>query len=285
MALVARWVSHAARSWRAPQNWNVRDTALTLLLHGTGIRVSQAFHLWVDDVVEDPHRPGHALVRIFHPTDGLAPPLACPLTGKLLQLKRREYLQRVYELSPRTEMIGTSWSGWKEPAVDDQNNAAYLPLFWYPQDWSKLFFTIWKIYILEFRSRASRHPFAWVNTDKRYQGLIYTRSSFYDGRKLACERAEIPYSKIAGTTAHGHRHAMGDRLSHSDVDKMVIQRVMHHKSIFSQAPYTQPDINRVNSVLESASRIMKDGPAELINNFTSGFIDDFSDVDPEGVFK
>jgi hypothetical protein len=78
---------------------------------------------------------------------------------------------------------------------------------------------------------------------------------------------------------------MGDRLSHSDVDKMVIQRVMHHKSIFSQAPYTQPDINRVNSVLESASRIMKDGPAELINNFTSGFIDDFSDVDPEGVFK
>lgn len=267
---------------RVPE-WNVRDAALTVLLHGTGLRISQAMHLWVDDVIEDPHRPDHAMVRIYHPSDGRAPPLLCPLSGRILHLRRREYLQRACAMPPRTEMLGTGWAGWKEPTLDDPNGEAFLPLFWYPSEWGKLFWDLWKIYLREVRPRAAQHPFAWTNLDTRYSGLPLTISSYADSRKAAVKRSGLLYGKAHGTTAHGHRHAYGRRLKQSKLSEQLIQRCMHHKSVFSQLPYTAPDIAEINRSLTDArdrlrGDVVRDGQREHLGFYP------FRDVDPLGVF-
>ncbi len=49
------------------------DIAITILVHGGGIRHSEAYHIWVHDVMPDPYDPELALVRVYHPIDGVAP--------------------------------------------------------------------------------------------------------------------------------------------------------------------------------------------------------------------
>ncbi|MEY9970972.1 hypothetical protein ABH966_001336 [Lysinibacillus sp. RC46] len=52
------------------ESYNWRDIAITILMHGGGIRHCEAYHLWVHDVMPDPYDPNLALVRIYHPVDG-----------------------------------------------------------------------------------------------------------------------------------------------------------------------------------------------------------------------
>ena len=49
---------------------DLRCVLITLLMHGGGLRVSECFHLWVEDVTCDPLDPSKALVRIGHPEEG-----------------------------------------------------------------------------------------------------------------------------------------------------------------------------------------------------------------------
>ena len=53
--------------------YNWRDIAITILIHGGGLRVSEPFHIWVHDVIPDPFDPQLALVRVYHPIEGSSP--------------------------------------------------------------------------------------------------------------------------------------------------------------------------------------------------------------------
>lgn len=53
--------------------YNWRDIAITILMHGGGLRHSKVFHLWVQDVFPDPEDPDLAVVRLYHPSEGKAP--------------------------------------------------------------------------------------------------------------------------------------------------------------------------------------------------------------------
>lgn len=50
-----------------------RDIAITILMHGGGLRHSEVFHLWVQDVYPDHEDPNFAVVRIYHPSEGRSP--------------------------------------------------------------------------------------------------------------------------------------------------------------------------------------------------------------------
>jgi hypothetical protein len=51
----------------------LRDQLILLLMHGGGLRESECFHLWLEDVLIDPTNPNSVKVRIYHPEDGKAP--------------------------------------------------------------------------------------------------------------------------------------------------------------------------------------------------------------------
>lgn len=51
----------------------LRDQLILLLMHGGGLRESEALHLWLEDVLIDPSNPNSVKVRIYHPEDGKAP--------------------------------------------------------------------------------------------------------------------------------------------------------------------------------------------------------------------
>ena len=44
----------------------LRDKLMLLLMHGGGLRESEAIMLWVTDVFEDPYDPEKAIVRIYN---------------------------------------------------------------------------------------------------------------------------------------------------------------------------------------------------------------------------
>ncbi|MFZ0577044.1 MAG: site-specific integrase, partial [Psychrobacillus psychrotolerans] len=65
--------------------YNWRDIAITILMHGGGLRHSEVFHLWVQDIFPDHEDPDLAVVRIYHPTEGRAPQdFKNPTTGKYI---------------------------------------------------------------------------------------------------------------------------------------------------------------------------------------------------------
>ncbi|UNK00592.1 hypothetical protein MMB19_00580 [Ralstonia insidiosa] len=61
------------KGFKVGRRYNYRDMLITLLLNGAGFRVSEPFHLYLWDVMEDPAKAGQALVLIHHPAWGNAP--------------------------------------------------------------------------------------------------------------------------------------------------------------------------------------------------------------------
>ena len=55
------------------EQYNWRDMLITILLIGGGIRLSEAFHIWLQDIYCDPYQDNIAIVRIYHPQEGRAP--------------------------------------------------------------------------------------------------------------------------------------------------------------------------------------------------------------------
>lgn len=265
-------------------NWNVRDAALTALLHGSGVRVSQAMHLWLDDVWEDSRKPGHAIVRIYHPSDGLAPPRLSALTNRPVRMRRGEYLRTFHSMDPRNEALGTAWAGWKEPALDDPRREAFLPVFFFPTWWGAVFWRLWKTYVQMVRPKTASHPLAWVALHPAYSGLPLTIGSYTDTKRAAVERSGLIFAKEEGTTHHGHRHAFGRRLEGARVSRQIIQRCMHHKSIFSQLPYTAPAIAEISYQLNEAQAVISEGRQDKHSRYQGEFQTPFSDVDPFGLF-
>ena len=59
-------------------------------------------------------------------------------------------------------------------------------------------------------------------------------------------------AKALGTTPHGHRHAYGQRLSDLRLDAIYLKKALHHKSLESQAVYTEPDRMKLKRAIDAA---------------------------------
>ncbi|MAI33378.1 MAG: integrase [Rhodopirellula sp.] len=205
---------------------DLKNVLITMLMHYGGLRLSECFHLWVEDVV--PWEDGTALVKIFHPDKGRPRP-----NGP----SRREELLNKYGMQPRFEYSKshTLHAGWKAPKEDNESRH-FLQVWWFPRSAGETFNDLWRLYLTYQRyPDGGKHPFAFTTQS----GAPHSIKGYNQSLKRAVERIGLPFSKEAGTTAHAHRHSYGQALADANADSLIIKNALHHKSIESQQVYTE----------------------------------------------
>lgn len=271
------------QSPRVVDRLNLRDILITILLHGGGLRVSEPFHLYIHDVQPDPLDPTVAMVRVYHPEEGTAPKDWPDAKGKPIKCTRSAYLLGKHALQPRTQYPKniSLHAGWKSPFLDHQRDL-YMHVHWFPRDWGRLFKKLWDLYLLQLIQIERNHPFAFVSFDGKHTGEPYSISSFQEAHARAVQRIGLAVAKMEGTTAHGHRHAYGQRVKVTG-DPLIIKAALHHKSLESQLVYTEAQIAEVSQKLADATSRLNSGaaPQQLFDLTAYGF----EDVDPLGLFS
>lgn len=243
-----------------------RGICITLLLLYGAKRVSEAFHLWVGDVMENPNRPGEALVRIYHPIEGMAP--ETPTIKGRQAVNRQAYLQAFYpEYSARNVGRGNYHAGFKGQSFTD-DKAKFIQVHWLPSFMAEAFLWAYVNYMKQ-RARlginASIHPFAFVSHHGEHKGQPYSIKSFESVWERAIRRIGLPYGKTYGTSPHGGRHASGMRANRAGVSSYDAQEMFAHSSIESQRVYRVPTPQQITASLEAATLRLK-GQEDLEGN-------------------
>jgi len=261
----------------------LRDKLIALLMHGAGFRRSEALLLWVTDVFEDPNDPDKAIVRIYNETEGKAPYDWKPRKGSAT---RKAYLKERYARAPREDLQGTQNLGWKAKVVDHKDG--YLMAWWFPQDWAKVFMSLWRKYLVYRAAVDAHHPYAFISFDSRYLGNPYTFNAFNSSYAAALKRIGLEPNKSEGLDPHGHRHNYGRRLEEAGINPLVIKKCLHHKSLESQEVYTLPSAIRVSQTLSEASQQLQLGSdgskSSTAFDWKSLAEHGFEDIDPDGYF-
>lgn len=261
----------------------LRDKLILLLVHGAGFRRSEALLLWVTDVFEDPSDPDRAIVRIYNEVEGAAPEGWNTRRGIKT---RKAYLQEKYARSPRQEMQSTQHLGWKSKVADHKDG--YLEAYFFPQEFARVFMSLWRQYLVYRASVECHHPYAFISFDSRYLGNPYTYSAFNQSYSAALRRIGLEPNKAEGLGPHGHRHNYGRRLTDAGIDPLIRKKCLHHKSMESQVVYTLPSSAKVSQALSHASQQLQ---LRLDNAKTTASFDwktladhGFEDLDPNGHF-
>ncbi len=243
------------KSPRMEERLNVRDILITLLQHCGGLRESEPFHLYVHDVLPDPHNPEIALVRVYHPSEGQAPPDWMNTRGNPIKCNRQAYLRGKYGMRPRNEYFKTDHlhAGWKDSLLDSKLKFMYV--HWFPGWSGKIFKKLWDLYLLKRALKNCSHPFAFVSQSGRPHAI----RDYNEAHARAVERLGLVPAKMNGTTPHGHRHAYGQRMADAKIDPIYRKKALHHKSLESQSVYTEPTIDKVTDALERASNALEKG--------------------------
>jgi hypothetical protein len=228
---------------------SLRDCLITLLMHGAGFRLSECFHLWVQDVAPDPTDPSVALVRIHHPSEGDAPDDWQDERGNPIRCNRAAYLAGRYALRPRNELMNIQRAGWKDPLLDGKY---FMQAYWFPTDLGRLFLHLWTIYLRQIVQLERHHPYAFVVQQGPSAGGVYCMANYKQAHTRAAHNIGLTGTRAGGGTPHAHRHAYGRRLMRANIDPILRRKALHHKSLASQAVYTTPNLSDVTKVLNSA---------------------------------
>lgn len=221
----------------------LRDQLIALLLHNGGLRLSEALQLWVDDVFVRHDDPTAAVVRVYHPREGLRT-YEDPASGNMRTVTRAEYLRLAYGRVPLTELPGRKSVGWKEPLLNNTREK-YLTVFWWSEDAARAFLDDFRY--VQLRPHVGRHPYLFIAGGGEPMGI----RAYEKVHAAAIRRIGLVAAQGLGTTPHGHRHAYGLRLRRAGVPRKVRQVAMHHKSAFSQDVYTEADADEVEKVLRA----------------------------------
>ena len=233
---------------------NLRDVLITLLMHFGGLRVSEVFHIFVEDIAILKDSNINYVVKVYHPEIGLAPTQE--------KETRKEYLSKRYHLIPRTQYPTSkrAFAGWKNPLLTN-SIGKFFTVFFFPNKAGDLFFEYWRLY-LEYQrvppQKGAEHPYAFTSRS----GSPHTISSYKTSLQRAVERIGLIYSKADSTTPHAHRHRYGQNLAEAGVNSMSIKTALHHRSIESQQTYTQPTEKEVRKQLASLEKNMATKPPE-----------------------
>lgn len=224
-----------------------KGKAITLLMHYGGIRKSEAFQLYLSDIIVDRKR-GEAIVRIYHPAFGKSPDDRYKT--------RREYLALRYRLKPRTDYPRSEalHAGWKVPMLSDSTNNNFQ-IHFSPVAIAKEFLHTFEHYLKYQRVDApedSAHPYAFTNS----KGEPETLKNFSRQHRNAVNRIGLEHEKHLGTTEHGHRHAYGYRLNAYGLTQIEIQKAMHHKHPDSCLVYINQTDEELRSSFEHAEKVV-----------------------------
>lgn len=218
----------------------LRDILILLLMHGCGVRVSEALHLWIHDV-----NILTKTVKIFHPKSGNAP------NGR----NRQEYLWEKYKLKPRTDLVGNQHLGWKSVSV---NKEGAIDLFWKEEKMRDFFFEMWTIYLSYLAILEINHPYAFMNFNKKDFLQPYTLSSFQKNYISAMRRLGEKVDKASGLSTHGHRHNYAMTLKERGHSPLIIQRALHQSNIYSQLPYVSGSYSQAIKKFRELEEKIKD---------------------------
>jgi integrase len=266
------------KSRRIEERLNLRDILITILMHFGGVRVSEPFHLFVHDVCPDPYNSKQAMVRIYHPNEGMAPKDWFDSKGKDINCNREAYLLGKYGMHPRNMYFSTDQlhSGWKGNCLDSKNK--FMNIHWFPSWGGELFLMFWNIFIIQRALKDCDHPYAFVTEE----GKPYSVNSFICAHNRAVERIGLLPTKNMGTTPHGHRHAFGQRMADAEIDPIIIMKAMHHNSLESQLVYTKPKVSKVTKIFNDATESLNEGRSLTLPDF---LMYGFEDVDPLGLLS
>ena len=259
---------------------SIRDKLILLLMHGGGVRESEAMSLWVSDIELDPLNSNAALVKIYNEEQGVAPYGWKSNRGGN---SRKLFLKEKYGRVPRVSMFNTEHLGWKGGTIDHKDG--YIIVNWFPSYYGEIFLRLWKIYHQYRASILCNHPYAFISFHKKHFGFPYTLNAFHQNYKNALKRINLLPSKHAGYDPHGHRHSYGRRLRRANINPLVIRRCMHHKSLESQTPYTEPNFNEISNTLTTATEALVKGETPLDLSWESLTKYGFNDIDPHQYFS
>jgi hypothetical protein len=241
------------------EQYHLRDMMISLLERHGGLRASEPFHLFVTDVQEDRRNPGCAEVRLYHPELGRFS-YKDPLSGKIVHVTRREFLQTHYQRLPRNLISGKEHAGWKDLMLDYDKPHYYATVRWFPQYMGQVFWKLYQFYVRYLLPSGLEHPYLFVNLSRgKWWGAPYQLDTYHKNLFAAIQRIGLEVNKQLGTTSHGLRHAYGQDLTTAKIDDKIIQICMHHKSPTSQRVYTRPELNTVHRELSAASKRLSDG--------------------------
>jgi hypothetical protein len=236
---------------KSPYPWlrfNLRDMMTAVLLHGGGLRISEPFHIWLQDVFLDPHDPHSAHVRVFHPVAGSVE-IRSPLTGAVVEMNRAAYLE-LNQMGKPLNRRGRR-NGWKNNVV--MKDGFYMPVYWYPTHWGRVFKNLFLLYLHHCRP-PSDLPWLFLTE----MGRPMTAKAYAEQHAAAVRRIGLVPRKADGTTPHGHRHGYGQRLQDAAdkglLDDKTIQLCMHHNSPLSQKVYTERQSKIVEHALLQATQ-------------------------------
>lgn len=237
------------------EKYDLSNLLITMLMHYGGLRVSEAFHLYVDDIIPN---EGLEQVRVYHPTEGLAPQWYRDSTNNPF-CTRKQFLLGKYGLQDRLSSNKKAYhAGWKNPVVSKVGK--YFPVFFFGDNIERVFYKLFRLYVEEQRISpmpGREHPFLFTNRN----GDPLSIKSFVEKHKIAVKKIGLrPYLESGGSP-HSHRHSYGQRLADAknicpDVDELVIKGAMHHGSIESQKTYTEPHVKKIAEQLSKATLLV-----------------------------
>ncbi|CAK2466326.1 Tyr recombinase domain-containing protein [Vibrio crassostreae] len=236
------------------QRFNLANILITMLMHFGGLRNSEVFHLYIDDIIPN---AGYEQIRVYHPTQGFAPEWY-RIKTKNPFCTRGQFLQEKYGLNDRLTANDKYHAGWKNPVVNEEGK--YFAVFFFGLPGIKeLFYRLFRIYVTQQRVPpliGREHPFLFTNRN----GDPLTMKSFKRAHQIAVKKIGISHYLNAGGSPHSHRHAYAQRLADArevcpSINEIIIQRALHHKSADSQKVYTEPDIKKVEKSLAKAEEM------------------------------
>lgn len=269
------WHGHLRSGNRHQPNeflqYSVRDQMILLLDGFGGLRHSEGLHFWVQDVVEEPSKTGHALVVINHPSEA-AIEYTNRVTGRSISATRERVLDEFFGLRPRHAVKRSAYhAGWKGMDLNKQHQSF---VYWLDDTAATLFWTLYLGYLRYVRGpimeqRLLRggydHPFLFVSeadpggSDSNWMiGDPYSPKAHARNHEAAVRRLGLPHGKSHGTTTQGLRHLYGQTLMNLGVPAQVIKKGLHHRQFLSQVPYTMPTREMINAQL-NAARARQDG--------------------------
>ncbi|WP_165447874.1 site-specific integrase [Rhizobium ruizarguesonis] len=251
---------------------------IAFLLFAGGSRLSELFHVWVNDLQWIDDLP---LIFLHHPREGR-------VHHKGRNLNRVEFLESQTRI-PRNKRQKRGHAGFKGLAGElDGAQLIWLPIDILQEELGKRL----RHYLAVTRPRIMRlrrakglpdHNYLFVGSGKMFGnntnaiGEPYTIEAFRSAWKAAIGRVSnlrddpnLTVAKRKGTTPHGARHFYGTFLKTIGCDGEIIAECMHHKSPFSHLRYTQLMPSEINEILEgkeaspSSSDFMKRSVSEAV---------------------
>lgn len=221
----------------------LRDILITMLLHFGGLRRSEPFHLWLEDIELHPENSNEALVCVYEPEIGLSP---MSYTNGRIEV-REETLAKNFQLLPRNkyEKSKKVYAGWKNNKLSPSKKN-YMVVNWFEPSTGEQFLFYWRLYLSKQRvspHKNRKHPYAFTNQF----GDPYSIDAFERKYKKAIERIGLDFDKDLGTTPHGHRYAYINRLEAAGVSHLFVANAVHHKSIKSQDTYKSLSPSEIRS--------------------------------------